>query len=124
MASLCLRAARKQENSRSDYFKLWRSVELCVKLQFLPAMPMCMQHCVQLGSLSHSLESSRYICHFCMCSLHACGNGAHEFARLPVCSMADVIAAAEQMERRARLRKILATMDDEDERKAALPGKP
>ena len=29
-----------------------------------------------------------------------------------------------QMERRARLRKIMATMDDEDERKAALPGKP
>ena len=28
-----------------------------------------------------------------------------------------------QMERRARLRKIMATMDDEDERKAALPGK-
>lgn len=27
-----------------------------------------------------------------------------------------------QMERRARLRKIMATMDDEDERKAALPG--
>ena len=26
------------------------------------------------------------------------------------------------MERRARLRKIMATMDDEDERKAALPG--
>ncbi|DBB14069.1 TPA: hypothetical protein ACH3X3_001030 [Trebouxia sp. C0006] len=28
----------------------------------------------------------------------------------------------QQMERRARLRKIMATMDDEDERKAALPG--
>ena len=27
-----------------------------------------------------------------------------------------------QMERRARLRKVMATMDDEDERKAALPG--
>lgn len=39
------------------------------------------------------------------------------------CSMADSTAAAGQMERRARLRKILATMDDEDERKAALPGK-
>lgn len=31
-------------------------------------------------------------------------------------------SAAEQMERRARLRKIMATMDDEDDRKAALPG--
>ncbi len=30
--------------------------------------------------------------------------------------------ACVQMERRARLRKIMATMDDEDERKAALPG--
>ena len=28
-----------------------------------------------------------------------------------------------QMERRARLRKIMATMDEEDERRAALPGK-
>lgn len=27
------------------------------------------------------------------------------------------------MERRARLRKIMATMDEEDERRAALPGK-
>ena len=31
-------------------------------------------------------------------------------------------SVCEQMERRARLRKIMATMDDEDERKAALPG--
>ena len=35
-----------------------------------------------------------------------------------------VAALVQQMERRARLRKIMATMDDEDERKAALPGKP
>lgn len=49
-----------------------------------------------------------------------------------VCLQATVCTAKEyhfhawsvmvQMERRARLRKIMATMDDEDERKAALPG--
>ena len=39
--------------------------------------------------------------------------------------MSDTVAGfAQQMERRARLRKIMATMDDEDERKAALPGTP
>ena len=51
---------------------------------------------------------------------------------MTVCLQATVCTAKEyhfhawsvmvQMERRARLRKIMATMDDEDERKAALPG--
>ena len=42
--------------------------------------------------------------------------GIHALQTLTMCD------ACVQMERRARLRKIMATMDDEDERKAALPG--
>ncbi len=42
--------------------------------------------------------------------------GLHAVQALTMCD------ACVQMERRARLRKIMATMDDEDERKAALPG--
>ena len=39
-----------------------------------------------------------------------------------LCKRLTMCDACVQMERRARLRKIMATMDDEDERKAALPG--
>jgi hypothetical protein len=42
--------------------------------------------------------------------------GIHALQTLTLCNV------CVQMERRARLRKIMATMDDEDERKAALPG--
>lgn len=50
------------------------------------------------------------------CALYVFGMGLHAVQASTMCD------ACVQMERRARLRKIMATMDDEDERKAALPG--